>query len=631
MSSAVASADMVEGVRVIRNVREALHALQGDKEIALDLETSGLRPHADKIAVVSMYGDDSSTLGVLHVRGSMPAELRRFLEEPHRRYTLHNGVGFDVPYLLAAGVRITAPRLYDTLVGATVLTPTGRRDYRVSLKAEVDRRLGVTLAKDADHTSWMNPELTDQQVQYCAEDIVHIHALRRAQEQKARETNQVRALELEGKLIGTVGKMTHRGFPIGMDELDGFLLEQRRVEGELGEEMRGIFGGINFGSHVQVKEAFKRVDGVELHTTEADFLKEVIANGPEGLLDKAQYVFKGQRGITVPFRRSIDLLGPGMNLSQDNMILLAREDRRMAEQAIEHLGKLITLKQAIKRQQSYGPKFQAEHIWESIVHARFWQCGTNTGRFSSTDPNLQQVPRDMRYVFGNRPGYKMVAVDYSQIEVVVAAYLAQDKDLIALIETGGDIHTMVAGQMFGVDPKTIEKGDRRRRLSKACSFTLLFGGGAARLVQQARQEGAPITLSEGKELVDLFFRRFKGIAQDRRDAYELAQSGYRVLKIDILSGLRRHLVGEDIKPTTILNTRVQGAAAGGLKQGLLIATQEGLADYLCGTVHDEVVGWVEDRWADEYGEALSDAMIRGMQRLIPLPIKTEIKVGDGWS
>lgn len=632
MSSAVASAREVEGVRIIRDTREALHALEKDTEIALDLETSGLRPHADKIAVVSMYGDESSTLGVLHVRGHIPAELKRFLEQPHRRLTTHNGVGFDLPYLLHAGVEVTAPKLYDTLVGGTVLAPNSRRDYRVSLKAEVDRRLGVTLAKDADHTSWMNPVLTEQQVQYCAEDIVHIHALRRSQEQKARETGQVKILDLESQLVGTTARMTHRGFPISLEELHGFLEEEAVISAELGGELSEALGAINWGSHVQVKEVFQRVAGITLPTTEADFLKEVISNGPEGLLDGDRYDFKLMRDFSVPFRKSIDLLGPGMFLSEENLILLRSEDIKQAERAIEYLTKLVRLKQANKRQQSYGPKFEAQHVWEGIVHARFWQCGADTGRYTSSDPNLQQVPVNMRHVFGHRPGFSMVSVDYSQIEVVGAAYLANDKVLLKLIESGGDVHTMVAEALFGLKPGTItDKKDRRRRLSKACSFTLLFGGGAKRLVQQARVEQAPITLAEGKELVELFFNRFKGLAQERRDAYQTARAGHRAIKLNIASGLKRTLVGGDIRPTKILNTLVQGAAAGGLKHGLLVATKRGLAPWLCGTVHDEVVGWVESEWAEEYGRELSSAMIEGMQKIFPVPIQTEIKVGTQWS
>lgn len=633
MSMATASSDQVEGVQILRNTREALAALDKDREVAVDLETSGLRPHADKIAVVSLYGDDSGKLGVLHLRGHMPAELRKFLEDPTRRFTYHNGVSFDIPYLLHAGVKADAPALYDTIVAAPLLNDTNRRDHRVSLQAEVERRLGVTLAKDADHTSWMNPELTPQQVRYCAEDIVHLHATRRAQLAKGRETGQERALQLESDIVGVTARMTYRGLPISLERLGGFLDNQAELETELGRELIPIVGAINFGSHVQVRKAIAGL-GLVVPTTEADFLEEVVNNGPEGILGAGTgYKIKGVGPVhQVRMTSGLELLGPGMNLSGEQLAVIAESDYKQAELIIDTLHKMVEMRKAKKRQSSYGPKFQAKYIDDNgIVHARFWQTGTDTGRYSSTDPNLQQVPRDMREVFGNHAGISMVAVDYSQIEVVVAAFLAGDEELLELIaHPSGDVHSLVAEAIFNLNPGTIKKGDQRRVVAKACSFTLLFGGGAGRLVQQARQEGAKLTMDEGKEIVKLFFNRFKGLARVRGEAYQTAQSGHRAVTIRIISGMRRILVGEQITPTRILNNQVQGAAAAGLKQGLKLAKAEGLAEYLGATVHDEVVGWIETKWAAEYAEALGDCMIRGMQKYIPTTVRVERKVASHW-
>ncbi len=611
----------------VRTVREALHLMKSDVDIAIDLETSGLSPYADKIAVVSMYGDQTDTLAVLHVRGHIPPELKAFLEEPHRRHTYHNGVSFDLPFLMAHGVEADRAKLYDTLTGATIVASGTRQSERVNLKAEVDKRLGITLAKSVDHGSWMDPELNDQQILYCTEDISNIHALRRAQELEAERTGQLKHLELESAITGITARMTHNGLPIGVDALEAYLQEQHQREVELEGGLREEFGYINYGSHVQVKKLFSEL-GVELPTTDADFLQELEQDGPDLLMAGTEYSLKTGQRVRPKFHRAVEALAYTGDVSQETLIKFAQVDQMRAEKVIDTLGKVISLRQSIKRQTSYGPKFQERYIHEGRVHSRFWQSGADTGRFTSSDPNLQQVPKDMRWVFGHRPGWSMVSVDYSQIEFVVAAYLANDKVALELCEQGGDIHRMVAAQLFGIKPEDVT--DKQRRISKACSFTLVFAGGPQRLVSQARQYGAKITLAEGRELIQLFFQRFRGLLADRQRAYDMSQSGRRMAEVRLASGFRRLLVGGKLKPTTLLNTRVQGTAAIGLKMALLHAQRAGLGMYLGAPVHDELVASVPTEWAEEYGRELSNCMVKGMQTWVPVPIRTEMKVGETW-
>lgn len=620
-------AELAPRGQIIRGVREALHALQNDVDLAVDIETSGLSPWKDKVAVVSIYGDQSDSLAVLHVRGNIPPELKQFLEEPHRRHTYHNGVSFDLPFLMAHGVEADRARLYDTLTGATVVASGTRQSERVNLKAEVDKRLGITLAKSVDHGSWMDPELNEQQLKYCSDDISNIHALRRAQELEADRTGQTRHLELESAITGVTARMTHNGLPIGMDALDAWLEEQHTREVELITELHREFGHVNYGSHVQVKQLFHDL-GVDLPTTEADFLQELAYDGPEGLLERREYQLKTGVRVSPRFQRAVEALGHTGAVDADTLIKYARVDQLRAEKVIETLERVVELRHALKRQQSYGPKFQANHIHDGVVHSRYWQVGADTGRFTSSDPNLQQVPKDGRWVFGHRPGWSIVSVDYSQIEFVIAAYLANDQVALDLCARGGDIHRAVAAQLFGVDEDQVT--DKQRRVSKACSFTLIFAGGAKRLVSQARQNGAKITEPEGRELVKLFFSRFRGLAADRQRAYDMTQSGRRVVEVRLASGFRRLLVGSKLKPTTLLNTRVQGTAAIGLKMALLHASRAGLGMYLGAPVHDELVACVPTEWAQEYSDELSKCMIAGMRTWIDAPIRVEAKIGETW-
>jgi DNA polymerase I len=606
---AVVAGQVVQGVTVVRDVRSALNALWHDKELAVDIETSGLSPFRDKVAVVSLYGDESSVLAVLHVRGLLPQELADFLGSPDRRQVYHNGVGFDVPFLMEAGVDFERVLLYDTLTGATVVTGTGRRDTSMSLRAEVGRRLGTVLKKGADHSGWMNPALTEDQVRYCAEDIVHLHGLRRAQVTRAEETRQLAALELEMAIVPSVARMTHHGLPIDLEQLDGYLEDQlitaRQLERELTTELGEV---VNYNSPTQVLAACRRY-GLVLANTQAKYLETLVADGVDP------------------------------NLPEDR--------REQQARGLEVLGRIVAVRQAKKRLSSYSPTWVEKHVVDHgqlpgtrtghWVHSRFWQCSTDTGRFSSSDPNLQQVPvrppaPNMRPIFRHPAdsGLRIVKVDYSQIEVVIAAYQARDRALLDLIESGGDIHTLVASQIFRVAPDQVSK--YQRQLSKAANFCLIFGGGAKTFAAYARQYGAPITLPDAQGIRTEYFRQFTGLARVRDEAYELQASGRRAVNVYLPSGLRRTLIGEDVKATKILNTRVQGTAAAGMKAAIRLARARGLDMYFGATVHDELVAaGVPAEWAEDYARELAAVMVEGMQTYVRTKVGVESSVGVAWS
>lgn len=566
----------VKNINIIRDAAEAARMLDNDDVIGFDTETTGLSPWKNSLALLQFYGKETDTLAIIQVPDGFVPDCILDLFTKNKLFIGHNVVSFDIEFLHTHGVEWWKSQWYDTLVGETVVAGFGRRDVSVSLRSSVRRRLGLDIDKDIEHGHW-HEELTDEQIRYAADDVISLPALMDTQVEKAKSTNQDGALQMEMQLVPVFARMCINGLPLRRDVLIKYVEEQRVLADKAEADLRVILGDINFNSVPQLKRAFESAYGVKLRSTAKDVLQDLALTGTE--------------------------IG-------------------------ETADKLLQYRAPRQRVKMYKEAWMDEHIVNGFVHPKFWQCGTDTGRVSSSDPNIQQVPKDGRYIFGHMEGYKVVNVDYSQIEVRIAAQIAKDAALIERLQSD-DIHTAIAAEIHGISESEVT--DAQRKLAKAETFTLLFGGGAPLLHSYAKRQGSNITQDETYSLVSEFFKSFQGLAAMRQRAIALAQTPGPVV-IRLPNGLRRILVGANKKMTTILNTTVQGTAAVGLKYGLLEAESRGLVkDYMGATVHDEVVSLVPNKEAEEYSKELADAMETGMRRVLTaVPVKTSIGVGDWW-
>jgi DNA polymerase-1 len=581
--------------RIVRTEREALYWMEQEPGwIGLDLETSGLNPYRDMVLVMGLYGPETRTAAVLHIQGYIEPELRSWLGGYTRRFVTQNGLNFDIPYLYTHGVDVYAPGWFDTLVAEQVVTGTDRKGISKNLQAIVKRRLGVDISKDVDHRDWVTDELTEMQTRYVAEDISFLPAIMETQWLKAREvddkwgkneiygTGVEDALKFEMELLPIVLRMQLNGLPVHAENLYAYEALQRNKAAAALEWLTAEFGPeINWGSHVQVKKAFLAHYDVPLASTQ-----------------------------------------------EDELILL--RDLATGSKIAEAVDQLLVYKHAAKRSSMYNAEFIDKYVYDGRVRASFRPVGTETGRFSSSSPNLQQIPGDGRNWIGDPDGLlEIVAPDYSQIEIRIAANEAEDSALTAAL-AAEDVHTMIASQVFGIAPEAVTKD--QRKLSKAMSFTLLFGGGAARLSHYATVNGANLPIEESAQIVAAFFDRFRGLKKVRRQAHSIVSHG-RPFTLVLPTGIRRVLTpGVDLTANRILNNIVQGTAAAGLKYGLMEAAHAGLITYLGATVHDENVAAVPTAYAEEYGKELARAMIKGMERVCEnVPVKVEVKRGATWS
>jgi len=270
------------------------------------------------------------------------------------------------------------------------------------------------------------------------------------------------------------------------------------------------------------------------------------------------------------------------------------------------------------------------------VHTTFNQAVTATGRLSSSDPNLQNIPirtelgREVRRAFVARPGYKLVSCDYSQIELRIAAALAKDKAMLEAFDKGLDIHTATAARIWNKKLDEVTKDERR--VAKAINFGLIFGQGPQGL---ARTAG--ISVVEAKDFIDRYFLAFSGVHEWMAWAKAFAaKQGY----VETLFGRRRPLPEIDsplpqVRATAermAINMPVQGTEADLMKLAMIKVAKE--LPNICPDaelllqVHDELVLEVPKKDVKRVAAAVSDIM-QNIEK-IGCPILVEAKAGDNW-
>ncbi|MBV1950616.1 MAG: DNA polymerase I [Cycloclasticus sp.] len=270
------------------------------------------------------------------------------------------------------------------------------------------------------------------------------------------------------------------------------------------------------------------------------------------------------------------------------------------------------------------------------VHTSYHQAVTATGRLSSSDPNLQNIPvrseegRRIRQAFIAEPGYTVLAADYSQIELRIMAHLSQDTGLLKAFQDGLDVHKATAAEVFGVSLEQVE--DHQRRSAKAINFGLIYGMSAFGL---AKQLGIERGAAQG--YINLYFERYPGVKQYMDETRELArEQGY----IETLLGRRLYLPDINAKngqlrqyaERTAINAPMQGTAADIIKLAMIAVDQwmtlENPPVRMVMQVHDELVFEVKDDYLEQARSIISQKMSEALKLDVPLIV--DVGTGNNW-
>ena len=270
------------------------------------------------------------------------------------------------------------------------------------------------------------------------------------------------------------------------------------------------------------------------------------------------------------------------------------------------------------------------------IHSTFQQAVTATGRLSSTDPNLQNIPirtsegRRVRQAFVSDPGYKLLAADYSQVELRIMAHLSRDRGLLSAFSCDEDIHRATASDVFNIPLEEVSL--QQRRSAKAINFGLIYGMSAFGLAKQLN-----VSLSDAQHYVDRYFQKYPGVKAYMEETQSLAdEKGY----VETIFGRRLYL--PDIRAgnaiirkaaqRAAINAPMQGSAADIIKRAMIdidhwLALDELDARMLL-QVHDELVFEVSEDDLDLLAEGVKFRMITAASLHVPLVV--DIGVGNNW-
>jgi DNA polymerase I len=282
------------------------------------------------------------------------------------------------------------------------------------------------------------------------------------------------------------------------------------------------------------------------------------------------------------------------------------------------------------------------------IHASFNQVVAATGRLSSSDPNLQNIPirteegREIRSAFiPGEPGWKLLAADYSQIELRILAHYSEDASMCAAFDRDEDIHTLVASQVFGIPLEEVSSAQRRS--AKAVNFGVIYGQSPFGLAK-----GLGISQDDAAKFIDGYFATYRGVAQFMlRTLEECRRQGY----VSTILGRRRAIQGVrpieqltlvtdhpsrrplNLPERTAVNSVIQGSAADLIKLAMIAIHRrlqnEPLDAKLILQIHDELVFEVAPQHLDTLAGLVRDEMQRVMQLRVPL--KVDVKSGDNWA
>ena len=483
---------------------------------------------------------------------------------------------------------------FDTMLESYVLNSTGRHNMDDLAK----RYLGhqtisfEEIAGKGKNQLTFNQIPLDQAAEYAAEDADVTMKLQQVLWEKLSKEPTLEKLfkEMELPLLGVLSRMERRGVLIDSDAL---FLQSNEIANRLSEleEQAYVLAGqpFNLASTKQLQEILFDKLGLP-----------VIQKTPKG--------------------------APSTNEEVLEELAFSHE---LPKVLVEHRG-------LSKLKSTYTDKLpQMVNPQTGRVHTSYHQAVTATGRLSSSDPNLQNIPirneegRRIRQAFIAREGFTVVAADYSQIELRIMAHLSQDQGLINAFTQGKDIHRSTAAEIFGValDEVTSEQ----RRNAKAINFGLIYGMSAFGL---SRQLG--IGRADAQSYMDLYFKRYPGVQTFMHDIREKAKAqgyvetlfGRRLYLPDINSsnGMRRKAAER-----VAINAPMQGTAADIIKRAMIQLDQKLQNDpdiAMIMQVHDELVFEVRSEKVAFYSELIKTQMESAADLVVPLIV--DVGQGNNW-
>ena len=560
---------------------KALARLEKSPFLFMDTETAG-----DRIRLFQVGNEqDIFVIDLFELPQVVPV-IKELLSQ---KGVVGHNLKFDLKFLYRLGIQPYAT--FDTMIGSFLL---GYERHSLSHVAE--RLLGYTLDKSLQLSDWSRSILTKQQVEYAAVDVLVVRELFFKMREKL---NNLPAVDRGEELLKTrTARIFELKNPATIIEM-AFVQEVARLE----------LNGIPVDKE-EIDRLYKEYER-KLQKLIMDFyIKHRI--DPMSTKQVGQFL-KSRLGLELPETHKGNISTDDRTLSEFSHVKEVRDilEIRKVKKALDKLRELSSF------------------VKDRRVYPEFRQIGAVTGRMSSSNPNVQNIPRDMRSLFKAEEGKVFVIADFSQIELRIAAEYVQDENMLRAFREGRDMHRYTASLVLE-KPET-EVSKEERQLAKAMNFGLIYGISARGLSEYARSSyGVELEIESADIFRKKFFKHFSAFKRWHDRVKEELKENKEV------EGST--LMGRPYKATTFtdaVNYPVQGTGADLLKLAVLMFDVEirkkGIDARIVNLVHDEIVVECGEDISHEIKSSLEHAMIQaGHIVLKHVPVEVESSISNRW-
>ncbi len=581
--------------------KDLIHKLKKKKEFCFDTETTSVNPHVAELVGIAFAVEPHVAYFVPFPKDrkkadKLAAELKKVLENKKIRKIGQN-IKYDILVLDKYGIQVQG-ELFDTMIAHYLLQP----EQRHNLETLSEKYLNYTpisieslIGKKGKNQLSMRHVDMEKITPYACEDADLTLLLKQILE-KELEENGLNELskEIEMPLIHVLINMELNGVKIDKQALDNYADELRKELSEVEQEVH-------------------KMAGVEFNIDSPKQLGEV-------LFDRLKIVDKPKKTKTKQYSTSEETL----HQIQDKhpiirKVLEFRSVRKLLSTYVQALPELIN--------KNTGK-----------IHTSYNQAIASTGRLSSNNPNLQNIPireergKKIREAFiPHDKDYKLMSADYSQIELRIMAHISGDDSLIRAFRDDQDIHSITAANVFHLDSVDKVTSEQRRK-AKTANFGIIYGISAFGLSQRLQ-----IPRQEAKELIDEYFKNFPKVKEYMDNMIASArEKGY----VETLRGRKRFLENINSRNATVrgmaernaINAPIQGTAADIIKVAMLDVYDElmkkKMKSRLILQVHDELIFDAHQDELADLRKMVIDKMENAMKLDVPLTV--ESGVGENW-
>ena len=594
------SKSIYQRVESFEELKLLVEKMMKQEIVAFDTETEGLNALETDIVGIS-FSWQKGIGYYLPIKNNKSAHeksfeiLRPFFESTEIIKVGHN-IKFDIQVLHKFNVKVSSP-IYDTMVAHYLINPDMRHNLDTLSESYLNYSpisIESLIGKKGKNQISMRDVSIDKITDYASEDADITLQLKSIFDKEIEVNNLSKIFyDIEIPMINVLSEMETEGIKIDTSYLE-------KLDKEFEEDLEKL-----------KKEIFKK-SGEEFNLNSPKQLGEI-------LFDKLKLVSKPKKTKTGQYSTSEEVLS---SLANDHKII---ED-------------ILEWRSLDKLQNTYVKSLPNEvSSLTNRVHSSFNQTVTTTGRLSSNNPNLQNIPirtangQKIRRAFIPRGSdYILMAADYSQIELRVIASMSNEKNMIDAFVNNQDIHTMTASKIYNVDPENVTREQRGN--AKTVNFGIIYGVSAFGLSQQT-----DLNRSESKVMIDNYFLNYPGLKKYMSDQIDFARNnGY----VETIMGRRRYLQNINSQNNMLrsssernaINAPIQGSAADIIKIAMININSElkkqSLKSKMLLQVHDELVFDVHKSEKDQIKDIVKTTMESAVK--LKVPLKIDLEFGKNW-